>query len=209
MGKASFLEELSIATWAIESHPTIPDFTPPPTLRKLVISFCARNTREYPTVIEKYLNQFTQQKEKSSLKDLKICCDRNAGITATDAATICSLKNLQHLAISSPLRSQSEMVHFAKMLVEGCPYLTSLELTHKVPSAYTLILLQRLQHLQYLALRVGSSTDYRDLPDAFGMFSQLKFVRILPAGNSTFARCLKSCRPDIQVSSGRVYQNYF
>lgn len=205
MGKAPFLEELSITTWAIASHPTVLDIIPPCTLRKLDINLLGIKE---PTTIERYLNQFAQQKEWPSLKELKIHCDFDGDIPATIVASICSLKSLQHLAISSSrLTRLSGLDHFTKMLAEGCPLLLSLELKDNMPpSSHVIKPLKGLQHLRHLAFHMDCSDNYTDLWDAFRTLSQLKSIRLFSMRdrvNHKFIEYLKDQRPDIKVVTPR------
>lgn len=200
MRKAPFLEELSITADIIVSNPVLLGFTPPSTLRKLVLDLRHIDRLEDPTVIVRFLDRFSG----TSLKELQISFNNHDDVTPDILiASICRLNQLQRLAISFFLRRKPwKMDHFVNMLVEGCPCLLSLELNLNLsPSACAIKDPQKLQHLRHLGIKMDDTPEYNEAWDALGTLSQLHSVCLF--SDTMLKRSsinnLKNQRPGVKV----------
>ncbi|KAJ8652393.1 hypothetical protein O0I10_011973 [Lichtheimia ornata] len=204
MRKAPFLEELSINADAIKSDPSILEFTPPPTLKKLEIDFFHVNHLDDRTVIGRFMHRFSQRKEGTTLKELKLCFDNRGDCTPDHfVASICHLNQLHHLTISYISRRTSWQIDdFLKVLVEGSPRLLSLDLDADItPSARTIKNLQNLPNLRHLGITMVETAEYDDSWDALGNLSQLHSIVIFSHSRveGSFVRNLKRQRPGVKI----------
>ncbi|KAJ8652398.1 hypothetical protein O0I10_011978 [Lichtheimia ornata] len=213
--KAPLLEELKITADVIRLNPVLLNFTPPPTLRKLVMHLYGVTRPDDVTVIERFLGCFNQQKEGCSIKHLALRFDNRGGDDVTPdilLPSISQLDQLQHLGILySPIEPTLWMFDdFILKLVKACPNLLSLETDNDISSrAYVIKDLKRFQHLRHITFRMdatGSESSKGEWDDsnqwyAFGTFSQLRSIRVWSYGevNHVFIRYLKAHRPDINV----------
>lgn len=202
--KAPFLEELTITADIIKSNPAILDFTPPSTLRTLAIDLFHVTRLDNTTVIKRFLGRFSEQKEGSSLKVLKLWFDDQGDVTPDNfVESICQLNQLQRLVISFiSRRTQWETDHFIQMLVERCPQLLTLGLdTDNSPSPSAIKNLQKLQHLRDLGIKMDDTAEYNDSWDALGTLSQLDCIRIFSdyTVDRSYIKNLKNRRPGVKV----------
>lgn len=204
---APILKELKVSSSALNADPTTLN-TIPPGLRKLKFKFDDGIELADKEASARYLHRISQQ-----------CILHEFGIRFFTSQTygnvldeIPRLTTLQRLMIGVHGEwNPYEMERFLDSLVNGCPYLSCLEIDcMNAPSTYSLNTLKRLECLNRFAFSIRGTDGYDSFWDAIRNFSQLKCIRMYPANavSKSVIRNLKEHRRDMKVFVDGIFKRF-
>ncbi|KAJ8657655.1 hypothetical protein O0I10_006721 [Lichtheimia ornata] len=204
---APMLEALKMSSMAINTDSRMLD-TIPPHLKKIEFVFDDGIELEDKDAIVRYLHRVSQQ---SPLREFVIRFESlNSFGNVLDAT--CRLNTLQRLMMG--VRGNwdlYQMERFFDRLVNGCPYLSCLEIDcMNAPSTYSLDTLKRLEHLKQFAFSIMDTDGYDSFWNSIRTFSQLKVIQMYPANavNKSVIRDLEENRRDMKVIMSGIFKGF-
>lgn len=181
----------------IQAHPAVIVMNAP-NLKKLALDLKHGLNTVNKTTIEHYLDRFAQQ---HPLKELVINFHSKDNVDNLLEA-IHRHNQLESLKVTftGAWCSSYPMDQFFGRLISGCPGLVSLEVISKTsPTHNSMALLQRLQHLKYLAFSLHGTGGRGGFWSVIPTFHQLKNLKIYVPRVVRSIDFFKQQRPDMQI----------